>query len=112
MVERQGNVVTAIVGDESQNTVLPNVREKVLSSSIIYNDEHAAYNPLQSMCYQAPDPVHHASKVYLQGDAHTDTIERFRSLVKWGISGANLSVGEKYLQSYLKEHSFRYNRRN
>ena len=44
MVERQGNVVTAIVGEESQNAVLPNVREKVLPSSLIYSDEHAAYN--------------------------------------------------------------------
>ena len=49
MVERQGNVVTAIVGEESQNAVLPNVREKVLPSSLIYSDEHAAYNPLRSM---------------------------------------------------------------
>ena len=93
MVERQGNVVTAIVGEESQNAVLPNVREKVLPSSLIYTDEHAA-------------------KVYVQGDAHTNTIEGFWSLVKRGISGVNHAVSSKYLQSYLNEYSFRYNRRD
>ena len=111
MVERQGNVVTAIVGEESQNAVLPNVREKVLPRSLIYSDEHAAYNPLRSMGYQHRR-VHHAAKVYVQGDAHTNTIEGFWSLVKRGISGVNHSVSKKYLQSYLNEYSFRYNRRN
>ena len=111
MVERQGNVVTAIVGEESQNAVLPNVREKVLPSSLIYSDEHAAYNPLRSMGYQHRR-VHHAAKVYVQGDAHTNTIEGFWSLVKRGISGVNHAVSEKYFQSYLNEYSFRYNRRD
>ena len=111
MVERQGDVVTAIVGEESQNAVLPNVREKVLPRSLIYSDEHAAYNPLRSMGYQHRR-VHHAAKVYVQGDAHTNTIEGFWSLVKRGISGVNHSVSKKYLQSYLNEYSFRYNRRD
>ena len=111
MVERQGNVVTAIVGEESQNAVLPDVREKVLPSSLIYSDEHAAYNPLRSLGYQHRR-VHHAAKVYAQGDAHTNTIEGFWSLVKREISGVNHAVSEKYLQSYLSEYSFRYNRRD
>ena len=55
--------------------------------------------------------VHHAAKVYVQGDTHTNTIEGFWSLVKRGISGVNHAVSEKYLQSYLNEYSFRYNRR-
>ncbi len=110
MVERQGNVVTSIVGEESQNAVLPNIREKVLPGSLIYSDEHAAYNPLRSLGYRHRR-VHHAAKVYVQEDAHTNTIEGFWSLVKRGISGVNHAVSEKYLQSYLNEYTFRYNRR-
>jgi hypothetical protein len=45
------------------------------------------------------------------GDAHTNTIEGFWSLVKRGISGVNHAVSGKYLQSYLNEYAFRYNRR-
>jgi len=45
------------------------------------------------------------------GDVHTNTIEGFWSLVKRGISGVYHSVGSHYLQTYLNEYSFRYNRR-
>lgn len=45
------------------------------------------------------------------GDIHTKTIEGFWSLVKRGIGGVYHSVSKKYLQTYLNEYSFRYNRR-
>ncbi len=45
------------------------------------------------------------------GDAHTNTIEGFWSLVKRGISGVNHAVSAKYLQDYLNEYAFSYNRR-
>ena len=111
MVERKGSVVTTVVGEESRSAVLPHVREKVLDSSLIYSDEHSAYDPLSSMGYQHRR-VHHAAKVYVQDDAHTNTIEGFWSLVKRGIGGVNHAVSKKYLQSYLNEYAFRYNRRD
>jgi transposase len=46
------------------------------------------------------------------GDVHTQTIEGFWSLVKRGIGGVYDSVSRKYLQTYLNEYSFRYNRRD
>jgi hypothetical protein len=46
------------------------------------------------------------------GDVHTNTIEGFWSLVKRGIGGVYHQVSHKYLQSYLNEYSFRYNRRD
>jgi hypothetical protein len=55
--------------------------------------------------------VNHESKVYVVGDVHTQTIEGFWSLVKRGIGGVYHSVSQKYLQTYLDEYSFRYNRR-
>ena len=64
MVERKGSVVTTVVGEESRSAVLPHVREKVLDSSLIYSDEHSAYDPLSSMGYQHRR-VHHAAKVYV-----------------------------------------------
>ena len=56
--------------------------------------------------------VNHASKVYVMGDIHTNTIEGFWSLVKRGIGGVYHQVSQKYLQSYLDEYSYRYNRRD
>lgn len=39
-------------------------------------------------------------------------IEGFWSLVKRGISGVYHAVGEDYVQNYVNEYAFRYNRRN
>jgi hypothetical protein len=39
-------------------------------------------------------------------------MEGFWSLIKRGIGGVYHSVSHKYLQSYLDEYSFRYNRRD
>ena len=74
-------------------------------------DELQSYNPLASQGYDHKR-IHHASKVYVDGDCHTQTIEGFWSLVKGGIGGVYHSVGAKYLQSYFNEYAFRYNRRH
>jgi len=55
--------------------------------------------------------INHSEKVYVMGDVHTNTIEGFWSLIKGGIRGVYHSVSRHYLQSYLNEYSFRYNRR-
>ena len=49
--------------------------------------------------------------VYVDGNVHTNTIEGFWSLCKNGIRGVYHSVSAEYLQDYLNEYSFRFNRR-
>lgn len=59
--------------------------------------------------------IRHSEKIYVtgsRGQIHTQTIEGFWSLVKRGIGGVYHSVSKKYLQTYLNEYSFRYNRRD
>ena len=111
MVERKGRVIAKVVPTVGEATLLPIIKEKILPESMIYTDEHFAYNKLQSQGYQHKR-VHHASKVYVMGDAHTNTMEGFWSLTKRGIDGVHHSVSAKYLQTYLNEYGFRYNRRN
>jgi hypothetical protein len=60
----------------------------------------------------APGRINHSAGAYLIGEAHTNGIEGFWSLVKRSIGGVYHSVSKKYLQTYLDEYSFRYNRRN
>jgi transposase-like protein len=110
-VERKGRVVARVVPDTLSDTLVPFVTEKVLPESFVFTDESPSYNPLSSQGYHHKR-VHHASKVYVVGDAHTNTIEGFWSLVKGGIGGVYHSVGAKYLQTYFDEYAFRYNRRN
>lgn len=110
LVQRQGRVIAKIVPDVKSATLLPVIREKVLQKSMVYTDELPSYDKLSGMGYEHKR-VHHQSKVYVMGDAHTNTIEGFWSLVKRGISGVNHAVSKKYLQDYLNEYAFRYNRR-
>ena len=56
--------------------------------------------------------VPHAEKIYVIGDAHTNTIEGFWSQTKNGIRGVYHAVSANYLQHYLDEYAFRYNHRD
>jgi hypothetical protein len=47
----------------------------------------------------------------VDGDIHTQQIDGFWSLVKRGISGTHFHVSAKWLQGYLNEYAWRYNRR-
>jgi transposase len=113
VVERKGRIV-ARVQPVSISATSALVKEYVMPETIIYTDEGVAYNALprlEGMGYQHKR-VNHTQKVYVAGEVHTNTIEGFWSLVKRGIGGVYHSVSAKYLQSYLDEYSFRYNRRD
>ena len=110
MVQRQGAVVAKVIADTEADTLIPFIEERVLPSTMVYTDELPSYNGLRASGYEHRR-VHHSAKVYVRGDAHTNSIEGFWSLVKNGLRGVNHSVSAKYLQSYLNEYAFRYNRR-
>ena len=55
--------------------------------------------------------VNHSGKVYVDGDVHTNTVESAFSLFKRGIMGTWHRISAKHLASYLKEMTFRFNRR-
>lgn len=110
-VERKGKIVAKKVPNASGKSLLPFIQERVLPESMIFTDEFPAYNPLASKGY-IHRRIHHASKVYVVGDVHTNTVEGFWALVKNGIGGVYHGVSERYLQEYLNEYTFRYNRRD
>jgi transposase len=112
MVERQGRVIAKTIPDLTAETLCGTVREFVLPDSTVFTDEFASYNTLREGRRYKHQRINHASKVYVMGDVHTNTIEGFWSLVKRGIGGVYHQVSQKYLQSYLDEYTFRYNRRD
>lgn len=95
------------------DTLLGMVHEHILPDSTIYTDEYNPYSGISKMKGGYDHKrIHHSSKVYVMGDIHTNSVEGFWSLIKRGIGGVYHSVSQKYLQSYLDEYSFRYNRRD
>jgi len=112
VAERKGRVIAKAVPDAKSATLLQTVREFVLPETTVFTDEYICYDGLSHMKegYEHKR-INHSSKVYVMGNVHTNTIEGFWSLVKRGIGGVYHQVSQKYLQSYLDEYSFRYNRR-
>lgn len=111
VVQRRGRVKATKVDSVKIAEIMPIIRERVLSSATIYTDEGTEFQGLRKRGYQHRR-IHHASRVYVRGDVHTNTIEGFWMLLKRGISGVYHSVSHKHLQSYLNEYSFRYNHRD
>jgi transposase-like protein len=124
---KAGRIVARVAADTKQATLHGLVREYVLPKSTVYTDEYSSYKGLHAiqkiengedgkpeykpMGYEHRR-INHSSGVYVNGDVHTNTIEGFWSLIKRGIGGSHHAVSQKFLQEYLNEYSFRYNRRD
>ena len=111
MVERGGKVETHVVPNVKRSTIYPIVDANVSKRAQIYTDEFRVYDALPVMGYKHAS-VPHAEKIYVIGNAHTNTIEGFWSQAKNGIRGVYHAVSADYLQHYLDEYAFRYNHRD
>ena len=113
LVERGGEVRAFTAEAASGAVLLPAIRDYVLPKSTVFTDELSGYDGVSRITDRnyTHRRINHSEKVYVVGDIHTNTIEGFWSLVKNGLRGVYHSVGKGYLQSYLNEYSFRYNRR-
>jgi len=112
MVERGGRVRAFVAKDVTRKSLHGFVKEYVMPRSIIYTDFLPAYEGLNKFNGYVHRRVNHSAGVYVQGDVHTNTIEGFWSLLKRGIGGVYHNVSAKYLQTYLDEYCFRFNRRH
>jgi transposase-like protein len=111
IIERDGDVVTRHVADRSAATLIPHIKNFVKPGSKIKTDEWAGYRSLTERHGYDHETVDHASKEYVRGDTHTNSIEAFWANVKRGIKGTYVSVSKKHLQSYLREFEYRHNLR-
>ncbi len=111
IAERKGKIVATVTADVSSNTIMPIISRNVAIGTTVYTDEFTAYNRVAKMGFQH-HTVNHGAKVYVDGMAHTNTIEGFWSQLKRSIDGTYHCVSPKYLQEYVNEFSYRYNKRN
>ncbi len=108
--KRVGRVKALATPDVTAERVLGIVHEHILPKTTVFTDEYRIYDRVGGRVKEHKR-INHTAKVYVVGDVHTNTIEGFWSLVKRGIGGVYHQVSQKYLQSYLNEYAFRYNRR-
>jgi transposase-like protein len=110
MVQRKGQVRAFVAADVKADTLRGLIKEHVLPRTTVFTDEFKSYNGIGARGY-THERINHSENIYVSGEVHTNTIEGFWSLIKTGIRGVYHSVGRHYLQTYLNEYSFRYNRR-
>jgi transposase-like protein len=109
-VERAGRVRATTIPDSRARTLLGQTHEFVLPGSLVYTDDWLPYRNLSKIGY-THRRINHRARVYVEGDTHTQTIEGFFGLVKNAIKGVHHGVSHKWLQGYLNEYVWRWNRR-
>lgn len=111
-VEREGSVKIEHVSKSMLDNkgLLDFVRKNIdIAETLLVTDEYKGYNNMKDKI--AHYSVNH-SREYVKGDIHTNTIESFWAILKRGIIGQFHKVSKKYLQKYLDEFEYRYNRRD
>jgi transposase-like protein len=111
--ERGGPLRYVQTPDNKQDTLYQVIADHVSKDAeAIMTDENPAYNFKYT---QYKDTRHgtikHKSKIYVQGDVHTNTVESAFSLFKRGIMGAFHKLSLKHMHRYLAEFEFRFNNR-
>jgi transposase len=112
-VERGGRVRAKVVKSRAKRDLALLTYKYVLPSAMIFTDEYKSYDHDQlSRHFLGHRRIKHNAGIYVDGDVHTQTIEGFFGLFKNGVRGVYHAISTDYLQNYLDEYAFRYNRRN
>lgn len=110
VLERGGKVKAGKVKNVSKRTLQTVIRATVKEGSEIMTDEWKSYGGLSEKFIH--NVVSHRRGQYVNGTAHTNTLEGFWSLLKRGIVGQYHQVSKRHLNKYVNEFCFRYNNRD
>jgi transposase-like protein len=112
LVERGGRVRSMhMLAQVTGATLRPILRAQVDRASFIYTDEAGQYRHVGAD-FALHASVNHSIGEYVRGDAHSNTIEGYFSILKRGITGVYHHVSQQHLKRYLGEFDFRYNERS
>ncbi len=111
MVERGGRLRLRVIASRRGPALSREVVANIDPMSILFTDDWQAYKPLRGQ-FLDHRIINHSAGVYVEGDTHTQTIDGFFGLVKNAIRGVHHGVSHKWLQGYLNEYVWRWNRRD
>lgn len=109
LVERGGIIIAKVVAAVDKETLESILIEHVVKGATLSTDEYTAYND----CHLRWNHifVEHGKGSYVDGLAHTNTLEGFWGLLKRGLKGIYHQVSRRLLQRYVDEFTYRYNTR-
>jgi transposase-like protein len=110
LVERGGKVRSFHLPDVKGDTLRGIVRAHLDGKTVVYTDNnHTTQFAVKGF---KTDVVNHSLGEYVRGDAHTNTMESYFSIMKRGIIGTYHHVSQQHLKRYLAEFDFRHNERS
>lgn len=110
LVERDGRARSHHIPSVNGETLRPILFGNVDTKSALMTDTHGGYLHAGKK-FARHEMVDHGTGEYVRGDAHSNTVEGFFSILKRGIVGTYHHVSRKHLHRYLAEFDFRYNNR-
>ncbi len=111
LVERGGRVRSHHLPVVTAATLRPIIDKQLdAAKTILMTDGEGQYRLVAGM-FARHETVNHGIGEYVRGDAHTNTIEGYFSILKRGITGCYFHVSQEHLKRYLAEFDFRYNER-
>jgi transposase-like protein len=109
-VTRYGKVVAYVVPKQPQAAIMEHIANHVDDEAVVYTDDARIYDRLEGDGF-THHKINHSKGVYVDGHVHTQQIEGFWAMVKNAVIGVHHGVSTKYLQGYVNEYAWRYNRR-
>ena len=111
LVERGGKVRSFHVPAVNAETLRPILVAQIDRKSYLMTDSFKGY-VLVGREFADHQAVSHDTGEYVRGNAHTNTVENYFSILKRGITGTYHHVSQQHLKRYLAEFDFRYNERS
>ena len=111
LVERNGRARSFHVANVTGKTLRPIIVKNVDRKSTLMTDEAGQYRPIGKE-FARHEAVNHGIEEYVRGDAHSNTVEGFFSILKRGVIGTYHHISEAHLHRYLAEFDFRYSNRS
>jgi len=106
LLERGGQLRAFVVPNTKLEILEPLILEHVKWGSKLMTDEWYSHIPVYDH-----NIVRHGAKQYVDGEAHTNSLENFWAHLKRAIIGIYHKVSPKHLQRYVDEAVYRYNNR-
>ena len=110
MTERKGKMKAQVVPNAKRATIFPILNSTIAKQSTVLTDELHIYRTVAEHGYNH-ETVKHKIYEYVRGKVHTNSIEGFWSQLKRSLDGTHHAVSPKFLQQYVDEFVWRYNRR-
>jgi transposase-like protein len=111
LVERGGRARSHHIANVTGKTLAPLIFTNVHRTSTLMTDTAGGYMKL-GKDFVRHEMVDHGRDEYVRGDAHSNTVEGYFSILKRGVIGTFHHVSEAHLSRYLVEFDFRYSNRS